>query len=818
MESQLLATKLFVPRPRPGLVARPRLIERLSGSRDCPLIVVSAPAGFGKTTILTQWIAEKRPPGSTAWVSLDEGDGDPVRFWDYVIAALRKLRPDVGETASTMLHSPQPYPLESVLTALINDLTATPGDLAIVLDDYHLIKTDVIHDGVAFLVEHAPPGMHVVISTRTNPDLPLARLRGRGFVIEMRADDLRFTADEAIDLLQELLGTAVPPEQLDALNTKTEGWAVGLKMAALSLQGRPDIGALVASFAASNRYVMDYLLEEVLQLQSAEVRDFLLKTSVLQKLCGPLCDALVGSKGSESTLRKLENANLFIVPLDDAGQWYRYHHLFGDLLQHHLEVISGAEQVTDLHVRASQWYEEQDLVDDAVRHSLTAKDWSRATALVGRGADGLILRGEWNTLYGWFQAIPEEVLRRHPSVYAQYANVLITRGSLQTAEAVIGYLENLPSVDDSLRGELAFFRMCVAWRQGDLEQVSELGERVVEQLSDEKGAMRVRALHMLAVLDWSAGRLDIAQSRESEVVHSARRVGESWVGGTAAGSLSFILWLRGELRQALASGLQGVELIGQSPGAAWPHCMLGTVLYERNEVEEAERRSRLAVKWVELSGYFESPAYYCLARDLLAKGDGAEADDEMAKEDEASRHPTAGPLFRAWHAANRMMYAIQKGDLEAALDWGNRLAELPLDAVFWLQHAPARLLIARGENRTAAEQLLDLHAKAMSAGMVGYAIRIRVYQALAAATADEGIVFLTDALKMGEPEGFIRTFVDEGKLLVPLLRKALAQGITPEYTARLLSIIEAEDRRRKTESRRKRPRCSQDPVSSVRES
>jgi LuxR family transcriptional regulator, maltose regulon positive regulatory protein len=793
MDAPLLATKLFVPSPRPDLVPRSRLVERLDSGIAGTLTLVSAPAGFGKTTAVAQWVALRSAVQPVAWVQLDEGDNDPVRFWDYVIAALQKSRPGVGQTGSTMLHSAQPYPLESSITALINDLALDRPDLVLVLDDYHLIKTEAIHKGIAFLIQHAPPGLHLVISTRSEPDLPLPLLRGRGLVSEVRTDDLRFTADEATDLLRGLLGAAISTEHANTLNAHAEGWVVGLKMVALSLRGQPGAERLVASFAGSSRYVMDYLVEEVLRQQPAAVRAFLLKTSVLERLCGPLCDELVGNEGSEDTLKQLESANLFLVPLDETGQWYRYHHLFADLLRHQLQVTGGADEVNRLQRSASTWFEENGQPGDAIRHSLAAKDWHKAMSLIEAQYEATVKRGEWDTLFGWFQTIPDELLRSDLRLYSHYANVLITRGSLQTAEAVLVYLESVPNVDESLRGELNFFRMEVAYRRGDLKRMAELGERAVEQLTEEKGAMRARALHMLAVLEWSAGRLDGAQSREAEVIRISRRFGESWVGGTAAGSLSLILWLRGKLSDALQSGEQAVELAGQSPGAQWPHCMIGTVLYERNELEEAERRSRLAVKWVELGGYAESPAYYCLARDLLAKGYEAEADREIAKGDEASRHPTAGPLFRAWHAANRVMYSVQRDDLTVAESWGRRLAQVPGDATWMLTgHAPARLLIARGEMGAAAEQLRSLYERAITADAMGYAIRLLVFQALAAASQEQALGFLAEALRNGEPEGFVRTFVDEGKLLRPLLIRAVTEGITTPYASRLIGIIDAE--------------------------
>jgi LuxR family transcriptional regulator, maltose regulon positive regulatory protein len=517
---------------------------------------------------------------------------------------------------------------------------------------------------------------------------------------------------------------------------------------------------------------------------------------VLGRMTGPLCDFLTGSSRGSDMLIELDRANLFLVPLDESQHWYRYHHLFGDLLRHQLQVAGGTDEVNRLHRVASAWFEKNSMPGDAIHHALASMDWHRAIALIDVQYEITVKRGEWNTLLIWFQGLPNELLRSDLRLYSHYANVLITLGSLQTAEAVLGYLESVPKVDENLRGELAFFRMSMAYRQGDLKRSWEQGKIAVKQLTEENGTMLVRALHVMAVLDVAAGRLDTAQSREVDAIRIAQRVGESWIGGTAAANLGFILWLRGKLRQALTSAEQTIELAGQSPGAAHPHGLLGVVLYERNELQEAARNSRLSVKWSEFSGYGELliQAYYCLAQSLLAMGEAAEAESEMTKGDEASRHPTVSPLFKEWHVANRVMFAVQRGDFTAAEIWRRQLAECPAD-IMWIlaAYAPARLLIAMGEKKAAAEQLNDLYERAITSDAWGCAISIRVYQALAATTQDEALTFLCEALKQGKPEGFIRTFVDEGRLLKPMLRKALAQGVTPQYTAKLLGIIEAEE-------------------------
>ena len=375
MDTTLLATKLFVPPVRPGTVPRARLVAKLKAALSSSLILVSAPAGFGKTTLLTAWIHTSEPPVPTAWLSLEESENDPVSFWEYFIATLRTLHPGAGEASLRLLRSSQPAPIEATLSLLINDITAIGGDRILVLDDYHFIRASAVHRGVEFFLDHMPPGMHMVIATRADPPLPLPHFRGKGMISEIRTDDLRLTLEEAADLLSTLGAPALPVEAIKALTAKTEGWAVGLKMAVLSMSGATDIGKFVSDFAGSQRYVMDYLIEEVLERQPEDVREFLLKTSVLERLSGPLCDAVTGGSNGKDMLLRLERANLFVVPLDDSRQWYRYEHLFGELLRNRLETQCGVGAAEEAQRRASRWNEGNGFHEAAINHALAARDW-----------------------------------------------------------------------------------------------------------------------------------------------------------------------------------------------------------------------------------------------------------------------------------------------------------------------------------------------------------------------------------------------------------------------------------------------------------
>jgi ATP/maltotriose-dependent transcriptional regulator MalT len=472
MPTPILATKLYIPPPRPQVVLRPRLMGRLNEGLHCKLTLISAPAGFGKTTLVGEWVNQKAEhgrrkdesvettqpssftlhPSKVAWLSLDEGDSDPTRFLIYLVAALQTLAlskvegiaPNIGAGLLGVLQSPQPPPTESILTALLNEITTIPDDFVLVLDDYHLVDAKPVDVALTFLVEHLPPQMHLVIATREDPQLPLARLRVQGHLIELRAADLRFTPSEAAGFLNQVMGLNLSAEDIAALEARTEGWIAGLQLAALSMQGHQDAAGFIKSFTGSHHFVLDYLVEQVLQRQSASVQDFLLRTSILDRLCGPLCDAvlLAPSGSGQAALEYLEHANLFIVPLDDERRWYRYHHLFADLLRQRLQqslVSSSGDEgrgVAELHIRASEWFEDNGLELEAFQHAAAANDVERAARLMeGRGMP-LHVRGALVPVLNWLESLPRTVLDGRPILWVMYAGALTTAG--QTAGPYYG--------------------------------------------------------------------------------------------------------------------------------------------------------------------------------------------------------------------------------------------------------------------------------------------------------------------------------------------------------------------------------------------
>jgi LuxR family maltose regulon positive regulatory protein len=515
MSTPILATKLYIPPPRPEVVPRPCLVERLNEGLQRRLTLISAPAGFGKTTLVSEWVAgggRLEPKVRVAWLSLDEGDNDLTCFLAYLVAALQTLAPNIGAGVLAVLQSPQPPPPESILTALLNEITAVPDHFVLVLDDYHVIEAQLVDHALTFLLEHLPPHMHLVIATREDPPLPLARLRVRGQLAELRAADLRFTPAEVAEFLNQVMGLNLSAEDIAALETRTEGWIAGLQLAALSMQGHKDATSFIKSFTGSHHFVLDYLVEEVLHQQPASVQTFLLRTSILDRLCGPLCDAVIlnPSTPGQETLEYLERANLFIVPLDDERRWYRYHHLFGGFLRQRLHqnsaLSTGDEKggVDELHIRASVWYEDNGLEIEAFHHAAAAHDVERAARLVEGKGMPLHFRGAVAPVLHWLESLPAAVLDAWPSLWTTYASVALVTGQatgveqkLQAAEAALHGAESVPSAvegpDDKTRdiiGRIAAIRATLAATLNQVETVIAQSRRALEYLHPDNLSFR----------------------------------------------------------------------------------------------------------------------------------------------------------------------------------------------------------------------------------------------------------------------------------------------------------------------------------------
>ena len=578
MPTPILATKLYAPPHGPKLVLRPRLIDRLNEGLHRGLTLISAPAGFGKSTLAGEWISGCGRP--SAWLSLDEGDGDLMRFLTYLVAALRTMRADFGPGISTVLESARQLPAETVLTTLLNDINAVPDDFILVLDDYHAVDAEPVDAALGFILEHLPPRMQLVLATREDPNLPLAKWRARGQLTELRAADLRFTASEAADFLNGSMGLDLSAEDVAALENRTEGWIAGLQLAALSMRGRPDVSGFVRAFSGSHRFVLDYLVEEVLKRQPDRVRDFLLQTSLLDGLCGPLCDAVTGREDGGETLEALERGNLFVVPLDDERRWYRYHHLFADVLKARL-MEEPRYRVPDLHGRASGWYEKNGLPSSAVTHALAAGDFERAAGLIelaGPAMEGSPQAAAW---LGWVRALPDELVRARPVLSALYAYGLLTAGEMEAAAArledaerwLVNPSDGMVVADEGqfrlLPSTIAVARTYLAQALGDVSGTERYARLALDLLPEADQARREQAAGLLGLACWASGDLEAAGRAFNEYTSklcAARNVPDA---ACTAFVLADIRMAQGRLREA-ESGLEQTLRFAMDQGKPLP--------------------------------------------------------------------------------------------------------------------------------------------------------------------------------------------------------------------------------------------------------
>jgi LuxR family transcriptional regulator, maltose regulon positive regulatory protein len=812
VEASLLATKTLIPPPRPRLVSRPRLIERLQEGLEYDLVLVSAPAGFGKTTLLSEWARQDRPGVQTCWVSLDEGDSDPVRFWEYVILTLQRFQPGLGTGILAAVRSPQPPPARSVLVALMNDLVGLSEDVVLALDDFQFVSSPDVHDAFSYLLDHLPPRVHLLIATRADPPLPLARLRGRGQMLEIGADDLRFTAEETAELLRELRGVPLAAEHVEALTERTEGWAVGLKMAALSMGQLQDVSAFIRSFTGSQHYVMDYLIEEVLQRQTGDVQDFLLKTSVLEKLTAPLCDELTGRTDSRELLPALERANLLLVPLDESRRWFRYQHLFADLLRHQLAKAGGEDAVAELHRRASGWYKANGFPREAIDHALAARDWDAAADLIDEAGAQLLRTGELVTLCAWLRALPEEILLAK-GLEGIYSWTLIFVGRPDEAEALLDRVEPTVGEDYVEHAYIDATRSMIESYRGNIARSTELAQRALPLLPASDVETRGSISLNLARVYTYRGSLEQAETLSREAYRDGTKAGNPWIAMAALVQVAESTRLRGELSRAMELLEQALELAPGSPTCAEVHMALALLLYERNELDMAMAHVNTALDLNRMLGVQFLQLGLLMADMVIAwaLGDEVRALQAMEQLDQAAADSVVRDA-RLHQAMLHVALALRRDDLDEASRWGERLIRLEDEgSLTYVDRLPLiRLLALRGKTEQLSEHIERLYRGAglqrLAPEWKSWLITVRVAQALAASEQEEALAFLADALRAGEPEGWIRSFVDWGPRLVPLLRRAVYQEICPDYASKLLTIMEAE--RRRGAERGRSPRSS----------
>jgi LuxR family maltose regulon positive regulatory protein len=848
VSTSLLKTKLYVPPIRSELVSRTRLVERLTEGvrRGCRLTLISAPAGYGKTTLLAEWVTRPELRPRVAWVSLDTGDNDPARFWTYVIVALQTVQSDIGDIAQAALQSVQPPPMESVLTGLLNQIAQAPEPIVLVLDDYHVISALAIHNALAFLVENMPLQMHLVLATRADPLLPIPRLRGRGQLVELYQSDLRFTSEEAAEFLNRAMGLDLLVEDVAALERRTEGWIAGLQMAAVSMRGRDDVAGFVHAFTGSHRYILDYLGEEVLRQQPENVRRFLLHTAILDRLCGELCDDVIGAVGpaesrsradSQAMLEHLERNNLFVVPLDDERRWYRYHHLFADLLRQRMQ-RERRDLVPELHHRAAEWYQARGWISEAIDHALASGDCEWAADLIEQVAQPTLVRDELTTLLGWLDALPDKWVRSRPQLGISRAWALAFAGRVDDAEVCLAEI-NVQGVQDQATAVRAYIaglgvtgqatavrahiagqgvqdqatavQTYIAGLRSDVSLATELAHRALEHLPREDLFLRGRVAIHLGTAHWRSGDVAAASTALTQAITLGRAAHQNDLTLSALAVLGHVQKVQGLLRQTVQTYRQALELANTTdnrpaPSAGIAHVGIAESLYEQNDLEGAMHHAMEGIRLRELGGFATYPllGHFILARVLQARGDldGALEAYQAAKR---SAHNYPEDRLAALMGDRWCWLWLAQGNVETAFRWAREHRLGPVDPIPYVleieQLGVARVLVALataqgptpgGEGHEALALLARLLEAAEAQERTGSLIKILPLLALAfqaQGDVDRALSALSRALSLAEPEGYVRTFIDEGEPMARLLRLALSRGIAPDYVARLLAAL-----------------------------
>ena len=826
----IIATKLFPPPTRAEIVRRTGLIERLNDSLHCRLTLISAPAGFGKSTLVSEWVNGCERP--TAWLSLDEGDNDPVRFLVYLITALQTVVETIGAGILAVLQSPPTPPTESLLTSLLNEIATVPCSFTLVLDDYHLVDSQPVDKSLAFLIEHLPPRLHLVIVTREDPPLPLARLRARGYLSEFRATDLRFTPTEVAGFLNKIMGLNLTPPEINALEVRTEGWIAGLQLAAISLQGHSDTTGFIRSFTGSHRYILDYLIEEVLQQQPESIQKFLLSTSILSRLCGSLCDALLSDATGtgQETLKQLDQANLFVVPLDDKRQWYRYHHLFGDVLQARLSA-EQQDQISVLHLRACEWYEQNDMRGDAIRHALAAENYERAAELAELAWSAMDRSFQSATWLGWVKLLPDELIRVRPVLSAGYGWALLDNGELEGAEARLRdaemWLERTSElsggaedpaakmivVDEeefqSLSASIATARAFHAQALGEVSATVKQAGRALELLPGNDHTWRGMVAAILGLAYWANGDLEEAHQSFSDAMAALKLSGNIPFAISSTFVRADIRVVQGRLSEAVSIYESSLELAREAgeplpAGTEELYRGLGELSCERGDLEAATQQLQTCRQLGEQVVSNDWRHRWCAAQARLCEAQGDLAGAlSLLEEAERLFQRTPVPNLRPLAARKTRIWIVQ-GRIAAALKWIQERGLSTADDLSYLlefEHITlARVLIAQQRSNPAAgsiqlgvELLERLLQAAEAGGRMGSMIEILLLQALAEEVQENfssALVFMERCLRLAEPEGYLRIFVDEGRPMEQLLSAAVEEEIKPDYAARLLRAFQ----------------------------
>ncbi|MBN1978693.1 MAG: AAA family ATPase [Anaerolineae bacterium] len=824
MATPLLATKLYIPPPRPNLVLRPRLIERLDeGLRQGrKLTLVSAPAGFGKTTLVSEWI-HTSGTRRVAWLSLDEGDSDPGRFFTYLVAALQGIDPAIGQEVQHLLEAAQPS-IEPLVAALINDIAAAPAPIVLVLDDYHTLTEPAVHRAVALLLERQPPSLHLVIVTRHDPPLPLPLLRGRGEITEIRQNNLRFTAEEVAAFLERSMGLHISPSGGAALEEHTEGWIAGLQMAALSMQNRDEEGAarFIDGFSGRHHFILDYLTDEVLRQQPEPMQAFLLCTAILERLCGPLCDAvrfgvaetprssfgtaavLDSAFSGQQILEYLERANLFIVPLDDERHWYRYHRLFSDLLRVRLLETQPGRSI-ELHRRAAVWHDANGFAAEAIRHALEAGDSSLAADVAERAARKITTwsRLDAATFLDWLDALPQEAVRARPWLRLFASRSLYVTGRREAGERMLDDFERSLEKGDSpetahLLETVAADRASYAVVRGEVAQAADYARRALARLPEDSPS-RARPASILGLAALRAGWVAEAREAFSQAIAVIKAAGIPFAAAPLMCNLAEVQFVQGQLRRAAQTCEEAAQM-GTLDGAPTPSVgfvglEMAQIAYEQNDLEAAEhhivtglellRRGRIALGLERV--------YATLARVRQAQGDGEGATVAIQKATEIVKGHDI-PYLSILVSAYQTRLWLAQDRTELAGRWARDYRKVGETEVLreFEDLTLARVLLAQDVPNEALALLQKLLPQAESAGRMGRAVEMYALQALALQMLGEGkraLDGLARALELAEPEGYARLFVETGEPMAALLREAAARGVAPAYVTGLLGAF-----------------------------
>jgi LuxR family maltose regulon positive regulatory protein len=793
MANYLMPSKLVPPPPRPELITRPQLLERLeaglAGDQGFlrKLTLISSSAGSGKTTLAANWL--RGSAFNSAWLSLDEADNDPRRFLLFLVAALQTVEGQLGKNVEAAASSPQPPPASELLSLLVAEIAGLRRSFILVLDDFHAIQTASIHDQISFLLDYQPSNLHLVMLTREDPPIPISRLRARGQILEIRQDDLRFSEEECFQFLNDHLKFNLSREDVAALRRRTEGWAAGIQLAALAMRGLSDLHAFVQSFSGSNRFILDYLLDEVLNRQPEAIQHFLLKTSILERLSGPLCDAVSGQTNSAQLLQALEAANLFIVPLDQTRTWYRYHRLFAELLQFRLRHLAGVAPQS-LHRAASDWYEGNSYPEDAVYHSLMAEDWSSAIQRINLHSELILKRGEIATLLGWCQRIPVDVWREDARFHLTYAWPLLLKGEFIQAAALLEQADGLVGENPALRAQLSVAQAYLAQARGDGPGLVKYSERALRLLPPDDLASRCLVSVNLGLAYWHMGRMPAADQAFKEALHAGRQTGNAYASVTAEIFLARSLAVRGQLyaaRQALQEIQQNRTRL---PVMSLAYLDLATLHYEWNDLAKADECIEQGLQIARQSGNaeFEISALLLLARLRHSQGENGQA---MQAIQQARRIVASGMVpTRTAGRITALLVELGYEDSLPSLDADEPASDICAHPFYrYLGLTQARRLIAAGRKGEARVYLEQLVPVARQADWIYGLILLYTLLALAAESTQAALEPLHHALELAQSQGYLRTFVDAGPQLAAALQLAARQGIYAQYVGEILAAF-----------------------------